>query len=301
MLIKKKEPLVPVKIQASRPRSVVAFDLAVLPWSSQGYRYTLVVVDLFSKFVEAWPLKEKYTTSVIDGLENAWFNRHGLPDLLLSDQEKAVDGQMMQDMCRRYGIRKIHSSAYHPEGDGQSERSIQSFKTMLRCILEDRHIIHTNWPSLLQETTFILNSLPNASTTLCPHEIMFGTQLRLPLDKWLPMPDLNKHVKVQEYAVGVTQRNGELWEQVREKTEGAQAKMKQFSRSNIDEGDWVLLRKQPRNNSLSPLFDGPWIVTKRIGVNVHLRNQESGASRVVHLNKCKSIPNYGEGVNDGLA
>ena len=32
---KKKEPLVPVKIQASRPRSVVAFDLAVLPWSSQ--------------------------------------------------------------------------------------------------------------------------------------------------------------------------------------------------------------------------------------------------------------------------
>ena len=43
------------------------------------------------------------------------------------------------------------------------------------------------------------------------------------------------------------------------------------------------------------------MVTKRIGVNVHLRNQESGASRVVHLNKCKSIPNYGEGVNDGLA
>ena len=103
---KKKEPLVTVKIQASRPRSVVAFDLVVLPWSSQGYRYTLVVVDLFSKFLEAWPLKEKDTTSVIDGLENAWFNRHGLPDLLLSDQENAVDGQMMRHMCRRYGIRK---------------------------------------------------------------------------------------------------------------------------------------------------------------------------------------------------
>ena len=111
---------------------------------------------------------------------------------------------MMRYMCRRYGIRKIHSSAYHPQGDGQSERSIQSFKTMLRCILDDRHIIHTNWPNLLQETTFILNSLPNASTALCPHEIMFGTQLRLPLDKWLPVADLNKHVEVQEYAIGVT-------------------------------------------------------------------------------------------------
>ena len=116
---------------------------------------------------------------------------------------------------------------------------------------------------------------------------MFGTQLRLPLGKWLPVADLNKHVEVQEYAVGVTRRNDELWEQVREKTEGAQAKMKQFydrgaSRSNIDEGNWVLLRKQPRNNTLSQLFDGPWIVTKRIGVNVHIRNHESGESRVVH-------------------
>ena len=68
---------------------------------------------------------------------------------------------------------------------------------------------------------------------------------------------------------------------MREKTEGAQAKMKQFydrraSRSNIEEGDWVLFSKQPRNNTLSPLFDGPWIVTKRIGVNVHIRNHESG-------------------------
>ena len=116
-------------------------------WSSQGYRYTLVAVDLFSKFLEAWPLKEKDTTSVIDGLENACFNRHGLPDLLLSDQENAVDGQKMRDMCRRYGIRKIHSSAYHPQGDGQSERSIQSFKTLLRCILEDRHIIQQIGPT----------------------------------------------------------------------------------------------------------------------------------------------------------
>ena len=41
-----------------------------------------------------------------------------------------------------------------------------------------------------------LKLLPNASTDLCPHEIMFGTQLRLPLDKWFPVAELNKHVEV---------------------------------------------------------------------------------------------------------
>ena len=96
-------------------------------------------------------------------------------------------------MCRRLGIQKIHSSAYHPQGDGQSERSIQSFKTALRCMLEERHITQTHWPSLLQEITFVSNSLPNASTGLSPHEIMFGSQLRLPLDKWLPLANNDEY------------------------------------------------------------------------------------------------------------
>ena len=99
-----------------------------------------MAVDFFSKQVEAWPIKEKDSESVIEALENAWFNRHGLPNILLSDQENAVDGRMIREMYQRLGIQKRRSSAYHPEGDGQSERFIQSFKTALRCILKDRQI-----------------------------------------------------------------------------------------------------------------------------------------------------------------
>ena len=175
----RKEPLVPVQLEISRLRAVVAFDLAVLPWSSQANRYVLMAVDLFSKQLEAWPLNEKDSPSVIEALENAWFNRQGLPHTLLSDQANAVDDHMVRDLCRRLGIQKMHSSVYHPQGDGQSERSIQSFKTALRCMLEERHITQTHWPSLLQEITFVLNTLPNVSTRLSPHEIMFGAQLRL--------------------------------------------------------------------------------------------------------------------------
>ena len=63
-MYRRKEPLIPVELEISRPRALVAFDLAVLPWSSQGYRYVLMAVDLFSKQLEAWALKEKdYTNS----------------------------------------------------------------------------------------------------------------------------------------------------------------------------------------------------------------------------------------------
>ena len=142
-----------------------------------------MAVDLFSKQVEAWPMKDKESESVIEALENAWFNRHALPNILLSDQENAIDGRMIRDMCQRLGIQKRHSSAYHQEGDGQYERFIRSFSTALRCILEDSQITRTHGPSLLQEITFTLNTLPYASTGISLHEVMFGTQLRLPSDR----------------------------------------------------------------------------------------------------------------------
>ena len=65
-------------------------------------------------------------------------------------------------------------------------------------------------------------------------------------------------------------------------------------RSDIKEGDWVLLKKQPRSNTLSSHYECPLIVAKRRGTNVHLRNHESGTIRVVHVNKCKKMPHFGE-------
>ena len=93
----KAERLVPLEAPGNRPRAIIAYDIAVLPWSSQGYRYVLVMVDLFSKQVEAWPMKEKEPSSLIGALENGWFNRHGIPNILLSDQEGAVDGQRIRE------------------------------------------------------------------------------------------------------------------------------------------------------------------------------------------------------------
>ena len=151
-------------------------------------------------------MKEKEPSSLIGALENGWFNRHGIPNILLSDQEGAVDGQRIREMCKRLGIQKRRSSVYHQQGDGQAERSIQSFKTALRCIFEDRQIADTHWPKLLQEITFILNSLPNASTGFSPHEVMYGTQLRLPLVKWLPFQQCGEYVEVEDYVDRACQR-----------------------------------------------------------------------------------------------
>ena len=54
-------------------------------------------------------------------------------------------------------------------------------------------------------------------------------------------------------------------------------------------GSWVFLKDQNRKSSLSPCFQGPYIVLSRKGPNVKLRFR-NGRARVVHLNRCKNCP-----------
>ena len=158
----RKEPLKPIKMPFNFPRALIAMDIAYLPWTSNGYRYVLIIVDLFSKFMEAIPMKNQESATIAEALQYGWFHRYGYPLALLSDQCPNVDGTVIRELCGKYGIRKLHSSAYHPEGDGEAERTIQSFKQTMRCCLGERKILTTDWPKLAQEISFICNSQINA-------------------------------------------------------------------------------------------------------------------------------------------
>ena len=52
--------------------------------------------------------------------------RHGPPEIFLSDQDPNVDGAEVRNALHSWGIEKRRSSPYHPQGDGQAERGIQT-------------------------------------------------------------------------------------------------------------------------------------------------------------------------------
>ena len=154
----------------------VSYDVATLPWSNGGYRYVLIMIDLFSKYTEAVAMPDQEASTILTALERGWFYRHGFP-ITLSDQGRNVDGSLIREACRKWGIRKIHSSPYHPQGDGEAERGIQTFKQTMRCLLAEKQMERTAWPDLLQQVTFIHNTQSNASTRFPPSEVMFGCRL----------------------------------------------------------------------------------------------------------------------------
>ena len=150
-----KQPLNPIKLSCELPRAMIAFDVATLPWTKDGCRHVLIIVDLFSKYIEAIPMKKQTAQSIIEALESGWLLRHGYPVRTFSDQGPNVDGHLVRQLCQQLGIQNCHSTPYHPQGDGEAERSFQSFKQSLRCQLAEKGLCRTDWPKLLQETSFI--------------------------------------------------------------------------------------------------------------------------------------------------
>ena len=70
---KKREPLRPIRLDVPEPRRFIAADVATLPWSENGYRYMLVIIDLFSKFAEVIPMREQTTEAICERWKSVGF------------------------------------------------------------------------------------------------------------------------------------------------------------------------------------------------------------------------------------
>lgn len=96
--------------------------LGHLPRSSKGNRYLLVVIDCFSKWVEALPLKSIKAKVVAEVFVDQIVFRFGIPLEVHTDQGKNFESELFREVLSLLGIRKTRTTALHPQSDGQVER-----------------------------------------------------------------------------------------------------------------------------------------------------------------------------------
>jgi transposase InsO family protein len=88
--------------------------------SRQGYIYILTCIDPFTKWVEAFPLRNKEAETIARTLVENVFCRFGVPLTLLSDQGKEVDSNIMREICRLLDIDKLHTTPNKPSKIGRA-------------------------------------------------------------------------------------------------------------------------------------------------------------------------------------
>nr|GEU64088.1 putative reverse transcriptase domain-containing protein [Tanacetum cinerariifolium] len=109
-----------------------------LPRTPNGYDSIWVIVDRLTNSAHFLPVK---TTESMENLTQLYlkevFCRHGVPISIISDRDSKFTSRFWRLLQEALGTRLDMSTAYHPETDGQSERTIQTLKDMLRaCVID---------------------------------------------------------------------------------------------------------------------------------------------------------------------
>ena len=144
-----------------------------------GYDSIWVVVDRLTKAAHFIPVKTTYNSVVLAELYMSWIVcLHGVPKKIISDRRTQFTSYFWQQLHEALGTHLKFSSAYHPQIDGQTKRSNQILKDMLRaCALQDQF----GWDKRLPYAEFSYNNSYQASLKMSPFEALYGRNCRTPL------------------------------------------------------------------------------------------------------------------------
>ena len=144
-----------------------------------GYRYILVIADYFSKWMEAFPIKDKCADTVADVLVDKIILRFGMPLVMHIDQGREIENGLMKSLCTLLGCAKTRTAPYHPESDGMVERFNRTCLMMLSMFVNDQR---DNWNELLPFVMHAYRTSVHESTGYSPFRLMMGEECSLPQD-----------------------------------------------------------------------------------------------------------------------
>ncbi|GJW85215.1 putative reverse transcriptase domain-containing protein [Tanacetum coccineum] len=150
-----------------------------LPKTSQGYDTIWVIVDRLTKSAIFTPMRE---TDPMDKLARIYLKevvtRHGVPVSIICDRDPRFASNFWRSLQHALGTNLDMSTAYHPQTDGQSERTIQTLEDMLRACVID---FGKGWVNHLPLVEFSYNNSYHASIKAAPFEALYGRKCRSPV------------------------------------------------------------------------------------------------------------------------
>jgi len=181
-------------VSPSEPFDTITIDLITdLPPCSRErsgdlFDTIMTVTDKFSKAVRFIPGRKDW--SAVDWskhfYEDVVLNGWGFPRTIISDRDKRLLSGLWQALLSRAGVRSLTMTAYHPNADGQSERTNQTLEVMLRCLVNSSQ---SDWLSKLLPLQAACNNMEAVSTKKSPNELIYGKKLRTALEvATVPLP-----------------------------------------------------------------------------------------------------------------
>ncbi|GKD91134.1 putative reverse transcriptase domain-containing protein [Tanacetum coccineum] len=217
--------------------------LSGLPRTPSGYDTIWVIVDRLTKSAHFLPMKK---TDSMEKLTRLYLEEivcsHGVPVLIILDRDSHFTFNFWRSLQKALGTNLDMSTAYRPQTDGQSKRTIQMLEDMLRACVID---FGSSWDRHLPLVEFSYNNSYHASIKAAPYEALYERKCRSPIKNRL----LAACSRQKSYAD------------------------KRLKPLKFEVGDMVLLKVSPwkgavcfgKRRKLSPRYIGPFKILARVG------------------------------------
>ena len=169
-----KAPVISMPVP-EKPFSHIHVDIVGPLPSCENYSYLLTIVDRYSRWPDAIPMKSITAKECSRALINQWVARHGIPRDITSDRGRQFISEVWQTMAESLGVQMHHTTAYHPQGNGMVERWHRTLKTALRTRLKGPH-----WINELPWVMLGLRTTCKEDMNISPAEAIYKHQLNLP-------------------------------------------------------------------------------------------------------------------------
>ena len=240
-----------------------------LPKTQRGHNTIWVIVDRMTKSAHFIATNnnyslERYARLYVDEIVRL----HGAPVSIVSDRDPRFTSRFWPKLQDAMGTKLRFSTAFHPQTDGQSERTIQTLEDMLRaCVMEFKG----SWDNYLSLIEFAYNNSYQSSIGMAPYEALYGRKCRTPVC-WDEVGERRL------IGLEIVQDTTEKVNMIRELLKIANDRKKSYADNRrrdlqFEIGDQVFLKISPwkgvlrfgKQGKLSPRYIGPYEIVSKVG------------------------------------
>ena len=176
-------------ILCTKPMELVHIDymgmeVTVAAKEKPVVKNVLVILDHFTRYVQAYVTKNHMARTTAQVLYNNYFSVFGFPQRLMLDQGTEFCGNVIAAMCSLLGIKKIRMTPYHPQTNGSAERVHQTLQWMIGKLDPEKR---KKWPNHIGSILIAYNVTRSMVMGFSPYFLMFGRRPRLSIDLLFPM------------------------------------------------------------------------------------------------------------------